>query len=39
MGVQVVGDRFEDLTCLAVAEIIEAHMGVLTPIDPVLMAS
>lgn len=39
VGVQVVGDRFHDLTCLAVAEIIEQHHGVITPIDPVLTAS
>jgi len=35
VGVQVIGDRFDDLTCLAVAEIIEQHLGVITPIDPV----
>jgi len=35
VGVQVVGDRFTDLRCLAVAEQIEAALGVLTPIDPV----
>lgn len=39
MGVQVMGDRFDDLTCLAVAEIIETRLGVLTPIDPVLIGS
>jgi len=38
MGVQLVGDRFEDLTCLAVADIIEGRLGVITPIDPVLVA-
>lgn len=39
VGVQLVGDRFDDLTCLAVAEIIEQHVGVITPIDPVDTAS
>lgn len=34
IGVQVTGRRFADLTCLAVAEAIEAAVGVLTPIDP-----
>ena len=35
VGVQVVGDRFTDLRCLAIAEQVEAALGVLTPIDPV----
>jgi len=35
VGVQVVGDRFTDLRCLAIAEQIEAAVGVVTPIDPV----
>jgi amidase len=39
VGVQLVGDRFDDLTCLAVAEVVEQHLGVLTPIDPVLTGS
>lgn len=34
VGAQVVGRRFADLTCLAVAEMIEQALGVLTPIDP-----
>ena len=34
VGAQVVGRRFADLTCLAVAELIEQALGVLTPIDP-----
>ena len=36
VGVQVYGDRFTDLRCLAVAEQIESAVGVATPIDPVL---
>ena len=36
VGVQIIGDRFEDLTCLAVASIIEDRLGTLTPIDPIL---
>ncbi len=35
VGVQVIGDRFTDLRCLAVAEQIERTAGVPTPIDPV----
>lgn len=35
VGVQVVGGRFTDLRCLAVAEQIEQTVGPLTPIDPV----
>lgn len=35
VGVQVYGDRFTDLRCLAIAEQIEAAAGVPTPIDPV----
>ena len=34
VGVQVVGRRFADLTCLAVAEMIEQALGTITPIDP-----
>lgn len=36
VGVQVYGDRFTDLRCLAIAEQIERAVGVPTPIDPVL---
>ncbi len=36
VGVQVIGDRFSDLVCLQAAEHIEAAVGTLTPIDPVL---
>lgn len=36
VGVQVIGDRFTDLRCLAVAEQIQQAEGVHTPIDPVL---
>ncbi len=36
VGVQVIGDRFHDLACLSIAELIEQSPGVLTPIDPVL---
>ncbi|HWL44395.1 MAG TPA: amidase [Ilumatobacter sp.] len=36
VGVQVYGDRFTDLRCLAVAEQIESAVGTPTPIDPVL---
>jgi len=35
VGAQVVGRRFADLTCLAVAELLEEQMGTITPIDPV----
>jgi len=34
-GAQVVGRRFADLTCLAVAEALEQHFGTITPIDPI----
>ncbi|HET7017095.1 MAG TPA: amidase [Streptosporangiaceae bacterium] len=34
VGVQVMGARYTDLRCLAVAEIIERRLGSLTPIDP-----
>ncbi|MFA5774783.1 MAG: amidase [Ilumatobacteraceae bacterium] len=34
-GVQVIGARFTDLRCLAIAEQIEAECGLQTPIDPV----
>jgi amidase len=36
VGVQVMGDRFTDLRCLAIAAQIEAAAGRITPIDPVL---
>ena len=36
MGVQVLADRWHDLTALAVAEEIERSVGRFTPIDPVL---
>jgi amidase len=36
VGVQVLGDRFTDLRCLAIAEQIQAAVGAPTPIDPVL---
>ena len=35
VGAQVVGRRFSDLTCLAVAETLEGAFGTFTPIDPV----
>jgi amidase len=34
VGVQVIGDRFTDLRCLAIAEQIERACGRITPIDP-----
>jgi amidase len=34
VGVQVIGDRFTDLRCLAIAEQIERVAGRLTPIEP-----
>jgi amidase len=34
VGVQVIGGRFADLACLATAEVIEASLGLPTPIDP-----
>ena len=36
VGVQVMGDRFTDLRCLAIAEQIERATSPKTPIDPVL---
>jgi amidase len=36
VGVQVMGDKFTDLRCLAIAEQIEHAVGVATPIDPVV---
>jgi amidase len=36
VGVQVLGDRFQELLCLEAAEVIERKVGVLTPIEPVL---
>lgn len=36
VGVQVMGDRFTDLRCLAIAAHIEAAVGRFTPIDPVM---
>ena len=36
VGIQVIGDRFHDLSCLSIAELIEQSLGTLTPIDPVL---
>lgn len=35
VGVQVMGDRFTDLRCLAIAEQIQLAEGIHTPIDPV----
>jgi len=35
VGIQVMGARYTELRCLAVAEAIERRLGVLTPIDPV----
>ncbi len=35
VGVQVMGAKFTELRCLAVAEAIENRLGPLTPIDPV----
>ena len=35
VGVQVIGDKYTDLRCLAVAEQIQDAEGVHTPIDPV----
>jgi amidase len=35
VGVQVMGGKFTELRCLAVAEAIERRLGALTPIDPV----
>ena len=37
VGVQIMGDRFHDLACLSIAAMIEQSVGVLTPIDPVLV--
>lgn len=34
-GVQVIGARYTDLRCLAIAEQIEAVCGLATPIDPI----
>jgi amidase len=35
VGVQVMGDKYTDLRCLAIAEQIQDGEGVHTPIDPV----
>ena len=35
VGVQVLGDRFTDLRCLAIAEQIEEASEIMTPINPV----
>jgi amidase len=35
VGVQILGDRFQELLCLEAAEAIERKIGVLTPIEPV----
>ena len=35
VGVQVMGGKYTELRCLAVAEAIERLLGTLTPIDPV----
>jgi amidase len=39
VGLQIIGDRFHDLACLSIAAMIEASVGVLTPIDPVLTSN
>ncbi len=36
VGVQLIGQRFDEASCLDAAEIVEAASGVLTPIDPVV---
>ncbi len=36
VGVQVMGDRFTDLRCLAIAEQIQRTVGAPSPIDPVV---
>jgi amidase len=33
-GVQIIGDAFREDLCLDAAEVVEASVGVLTPIDP-----
>ena len=38
-GVQVMGERFQELACLEAAEAIEAALGAAEPIDPVLSAA
>ena len=35
VGIQIMGDRFTDLRCLAIAEQIERAVAPVTPIDPV----
>ena len=35
VGVQVMGGKYTELRCLAVAEAIEQCLGAITPIDPV----
>ena len=35
VGIQVICDRFHDLSCLSIAALIEQALGILTPIDPV----
>ena len=36
VGVQVMGDKYTDLRCLAIAEQIQQAEGVHTPIEPVV---
>src|SRR5215467_10058347 len=36
VGVQVMGGKYTELRCLAIAEAIELRLGPLTPIDPVM---
>ena len=38
-GVQLMGERFQELACLEAAEAIEAALGVATPVEPVLEAA
>lgn len=35
VGVQLIGDRFQELLCLEAAEAVERAVGILTPVDPV----
>jgi amidase len=35
-AVQIIGSRYQEATCLDAAEAIEAALGIVTPIDPVV---
>jgi amidase len=38
-GVQIMGERFQDLACLEAAEAVEAVLGLMTPVDAAVVAA